>query len=165
MSRARDDRRALLESIAFGADPSIKPGDRLRALELLDGLAVGDDEIDFHSDLANLSGEQLDRELDAALGPAAVADALGEGTRFPVMAGLIRAAVEDRARELADRDAIDHEIEERARALAGTIYVEQGLEEAERAANLEGERTRREKPPSSDEGIDPGLASGSSSTT
>jgi hypothetical protein len=30
-----DDRRAVLEALAYGSDPRIAPGDRMRALELL----------------------------------------------------------------------------------------------------------------------------------
>jgi hypothetical protein len=30
-----DDRRAVLEAIAYGDDPDLRPADRLRALELL----------------------------------------------------------------------------------------------------------------------------------
>jgi hypothetical protein len=33
--KVHDDRRAVLEAIAYGDDPDLRPADRLRALELL----------------------------------------------------------------------------------------------------------------------------------
>lgn len=59
-----DDRRAVLEGIAYGADPKVTPGDRLRALEML-GATTGENRAVY--DLSGLSGEQLDRELEGFL--------------------------------------------------------------------------------------------------
>jgi hypothetical protein len=110
------DAQALLEAVAFGRDPDLKPADRLRALEMLSELDPEPDLDDaFRAEVARLDGPALDRELDALCGPGIVADALAGGDRYPMMARLIRDAVEARAHELADR-----------------MYVDRGLAEIER---------------------------------
>jgi hypothetical protein len=128
---SRGDRRLLLESIAFGDDPSIRPADRLHALEMLDDVA-NEEPGDFRVELANLSGEQLDLELDAYLGGRVVASAVAGEHRFPIMEAALAAAIEDCAGELADVDRIEAEIERRAAELAERMYVEGGLGEIER---------------------------------
>jgi hypothetical protein len=60
-----DERRALLESIAFGADASVKPGERLRALELLD--AEGLDGVCWCDGLRGLSDSELHRWEDSTM--------------------------------------------------------------------------------------------------
>jgi hypothetical protein len=57
---ATDDRRAVLEALAYGSDASIRPAERLRAVELLD-------ELERHEPPWNQTGrvdvEELQREL------------------------------------------------------------------------------------------------------
>src|SRR2546426_3984049 len=53
------DRRELLELLAYGRDPDLKPGDRLRALELLEELHEDDERaLAFARDAAQLDPEQ-----------------------------------------------------------------------------------------------------------
>jgi hypothetical protein len=59
-----DDARAVLEGIAFGDDPMIRPGERLRALELLS--AAEADRHCFCDEVARLDGAAL-HELEDAL--------------------------------------------------------------------------------------------------
>jgi hypothetical protein len=77
--------------------------------------------------LAPLTDGELDREWDHMCGRDIVEAALrGDDGAFPQLAAAVRAAVEVRGRELADRDAIDREIaervEERAHVLADDMY-------------------------------------------
>jgi hypothetical protein len=84
-----EDRRAVLEAIAFGSDREVKPVDRLRALELLRELD-GEPEPELRDhDLSGMSGEVLDAHLDALCGSEIVRDALAGGGRWPIMAAAI----------------------------------------------------------------------------
>jgi hypothetical protein len=96
------DERALLREIAYGADPTLTPRDRLKALELLRGLGPEEPAaLDVREELRHLSGRELDAQLDALCGHEIVGSALrGEG-RWPCMERAIRQAVETRARALA----------------------------------------------------------------
>lgn len=81
-------------------------------------------------------------------------------TRWPVMGRCIREAIERRARELADREAIEVEIERRARELAAELYVDRGIREAERelataADEPAGKPEWQEPPPSTPEPREP----------
>jgi hypothetical protein len=58
-----DDRRAVLEAIAYGDDPSIKPAERLKALELL-GPADDDGFCVWCRDIRSLSASELDELTD-----------------------------------------------------------------------------------------------------
>jgi hypothetical protein len=71
-----DDRRIVLESVAFGGDPDLKPGDRLRALELLAELEA---EERRGTVIERLSPEEALSELEslAAAVPAMLAVARG----------------------------------------------------------------------------------------
>lgn len=61
-----EDRRAVLEAIAYGEGSS--PTERLKAMEMLDRLALGvDDRFTFN--FAGLEGEALDRELEGYFHP------------------------------------------------------------------------------------------------
>lgn len=66
-----DDRRAVLEAIAFGDDRTIKPSERLRAIELLRELEP-DRPYDYREELVNLDGRQLQEKLDALVAAAFV---------------------------------------------------------------------------------------------
>lgn len=57
-----EDRRAVLEGVAYGSDPKVTPADRLRALDMLAQLPGGGAAHDPYG-LAHLSSEELDREL------------------------------------------------------------------------------------------------------
>lgn len=60
-----DDRRALLEAIAYGDDPKVTPNDRLRALEMLDRLAIPEDDeaLAIGREVAGMTDEELDQAL------------------------------------------------------------------------------------------------------
>lgn len=60
-----DERRAVLESIAFAADPAIRPAERLRALELLND--ADREKVCFCDQVAGLSLEELHRMEDEIL--------------------------------------------------------------------------------------------------
>jgi hypothetical protein len=93
-----DDRRAVLESIAYGADPKVSPGDRLKALEQLrefERAAPIDD---------GLSEEQIWAEVDSffcmmlsAMFIESGVEAIERGeldpARFPQTAQALRSAV------------------------------------------------------------------------
>jgi hypothetical protein len=117
---ASDDKRALLEAIAYGDDARVTPGDRLRALEQLD--ALGDPAPALRAELAAASDEEVDRLWDAHLAHEAPL-LLQDGPlaqRYPNAAAALRKAalqyqpgrrsarwraeVERRARALAQRD-------------------------------------------------------------
>ena len=86
------NRRAVLEAIAFGDDPGIRPADRLRALELLaDGERV--EEVPFLREVMAIPADELDALL--------ARDVLGNEGRYPPLTAAVRAEVERRARELA----------------------------------------------------------------
>jgi len=87
-----DDRRAVLEAIVYGSDSSIRPGERLRALELLD-------ELDGRQPPWTPTGE-LDADL---LKPRALA------ALVPVSNRLLRDADDNPSAELIVRnDLADH---------------------------------------------------------
>jgi hypothetical protein len=99
------DRRGVLESIAYGEDPEIRVGDRLRALELLaqlDELAL--EELLFR-DTARMSPEETDVALDSGL-----AVILGE-----ILSGRGEEIVEDYPRTL---DVVESALDRRAREIA-----------------------------------------------
>jgi hypothetical protein len=113
------DERALLEAVAFGRDPDLKPADRLRALEMLRELGPEPDLEDaFRAELARLDGRELDLQLDAYCGAEIVRSALAGEGRWPTMEAALRRAIEERARHLAER-----------------MYVDRGIAEAETAGN------------------------------
>lgn len=64
------DKRAVIEAIAFGTDARITPSDRLRALEMLSGAPEADERtLAMFADVQKLSGEALDRELAGYMDP------------------------------------------------------------------------------------------------
>lgn len=113
----------MLEGIAYTAADTA-PGDRLRALELLDRLEPPPPpSTGFRAYVQALDDQALDREIDGLIGPEIVAQALdGDDSRHPVMAAAVRRAVEERARELADVERIEAEIERRAQERAQALY-------------------------------------------
>ena len=132
----REARRVLLRAIAYeSADPEIRPADRLRAIELLAALGDEDPAEPWREELAELTVGELDLTLDSLLGREIVRSAIAGEGRWPELEAALRDAIEERARELSDRDAIDVEIERRSAALAERLYVDRGVREAERAAN------------------------------
>lgn len=63
-----EDRRAMLEALAYGEDPDLKPSDRLRALEQLHELdRASDAAVDLAHEVLSMSEEALDRELKGVL--------------------------------------------------------------------------------------------------
>jgi hypothetical protein len=76
------DQRIVLESIVYGGDPDLRPGDRLRALELLAEL---DAEEQRSTVIDRLSPEETLAELEslAAAVPAMLATARGPGYVVP----------------------------------------------------------------------------------
>lgn len=120
---AADDRRAVLEAIAYGDDPRLAPTDRLRALELLGQLGAVPGGMEGY--VAGLSDEQLEQELQAIwpepCWPELVPELLkrrGKVARqYPAAAKALRAEVE---RLVAER--MEAEVERRAQELATHMY-------------------------------------------
>ncbi len=136
-----DDRRALLEALAFGDDPKVTPSDRLRALELLRAEHGGQGRPDF-SDLtdaeldaaedADLSAALVDllrQELDGIEPPHLTAELFPAGLPLTVaaLAAELQRRAEARARELADSERLDAEVERRARELAERMYQDRAF--------------------------------------
>lgn len=65
-----DDRRAVLEGIAFGSDTDVSPADRLRALELLREMERGPNALAMKmaQEVLALTDDELDRELAGFMG-------------------------------------------------------------------------------------------------
>jgi hypothetical protein len=127
-----DDRRAVLEAIAYGDDPDLRPSDRLRALELLRDYR--DDE-----DVASLLAREvagLGEDVAQATLDAMVAAELAPGVdsqRWPEVAAVVDYEVRRRVRELADVGRIEAEIEQRAKERARRMYVTEGIRDVERS--------------------------------
>jgi hypothetical protein len=116
-----NDVRSVLEGIAYGKDERITPGDRLRAVEQLRELHPTPSPSAYEREIREWDTATLDRELDE-LCAEEIADAVwAEDGSWPRLATLLRAKIEERARELADAGRIEAEIErlatERARWL------------------------------------------------
>ena len=99
------DRRGVLESIAYGEDPEIRVGDRLRALELLaqlDELAL--EEL-LYQDTARMSPEEADIALDSGLAVIIGEVFAGRGEEiaetYPLTLGVVQDGLDRRAREIA----------------------------------------------------------------
>jgi hypothetical protein len=99
-----EDRRAVLESIAFGSDLKITPADRLRALELLREFEIADP-------AAELDPDEIEAEIDAfhdamltAMFIASGPDLELDPAKFPRTAQRLREVV-GRMTELAIGDA------------------------------------------------------------
>jgi len=123
------DRRAVLEGIAFGGDPAITPGDRLRALEQLERLPGGGAHDPYG--LAHLTGEELDKELEGFFaGPT-------EEMVEKMVAHRLARLVE----ESKDWQDQERRVTERARKLAAGLYVDGGLAAAQAAASADGDVT------------------------
>ncbi len=121
-----EDRRAVLEGVAYGSDPKVTPADRLRALDMLAQLPGGGAAHDPYG-LAHLTGEELDRELEGFFsGPT---DAQ------------VEAMVRHRAARLVEESQewaeVERRVTERARKLAAELYVDGGLAAAQAAASAE----------------------------
>ena len=110
----QDDRRLALEAIAYGDDPRITPGDRMKALEMLErlpGTDLSDAALAQAAYVQSLSGAALERELAGFFNP-------GEPPPPPPPAERetpsLRKRMEARARRLAGRIAAA-EVERRMR--------------------------------------------------
>jgi hypothetical protein len=89
-----EDRRALLEAVAFGTDPAIRPSERLRALELLDQMPSEEDESIFREELHGLDGRELQLHFDAVLAAAfMLADEEGRRREWPATIRVLDAEV------------------------------------------------------------------------
>lgn len=121
-----EDRRAVLEGVAYGSDPKVTPADRLRALDMLAQLPGGGAAHDPYG-LAHLTGEELDRELAGFF--AGPTDAQ------------VEAMVRHRAARLVEESQewaeVERRVNERARRLAAGLYVDGGLAAAQAAASAE----------------------------
>jgi hypothetical protein len=138
-----DDRRAVLEGIAFGDDARITPGDRLAAIRELRE-RYPEPAYESPPDLAAMSAEELDERMDAELSadlPQLVAREL-DGAKLKGVAAETWAAMpktaaafaaqverraEARARELADADRIEREVEAEAQERAEKMYRERAF--------------------------------------
>jgi hypothetical protein len=91
-----EDRRELLELLAYGRDPEIRPADRLRAVELLREIDGGEDvETTIVRELAHLPDEALAEMTDLA--QADVVRRIIDGdvetmTLYPVTTAVLRGA-------------------------------------------------------------------------
>ena len=112
-----DDRRVVLESIAYGADPKVSPGDRLKALELLREFERADPDLD------DLSVEQIEAELDdfyAAMVSLMFTDPslTPDAERYPRTAKKLREYVEMEVdRQVGTRSLRDEERQARDRPI------------------------------------------------
>ncbi len=77
----KDDKRAVLEGIAFGDDPKVTPADRLRALEQLRELEHGPDQatIEIAREVAAMSEAELAFEFAGFMAP------IGDEASTPAM--------------------------------------------------------------------------------
>jgi hypothetical protein len=115
-----DDRRAVLETIIYGTDARIAPGDRIRAMEMLEripGSGIASDALmAMVTELESLSGEELENELVGFFNPGAPdTPPPGGGEPLPVR---IEKEVERRAKRRMRRmvkDWADKRAEEIAR--------------------------------------------------
>jgi hypothetical protein len=98
------ERIATLEAIAFGADADVRPIDRLRALELLEGVPSVDAALlKLTQELTEMSDEKLDAELDAMTAArleAILADT-AERKAAPRTTAVLHSAIERRVRAAA----------------------------------------------------------------
>jgi len=125
-----EDRRAVLEGVAYGSDPKVTPADRLRALDMLAQLPGGGAAHDPYG-LAHLTGEELDRELEGFLsGPS-------EKVVDQMVAHRAARLVEE-SQEWAE---VERRVNERAKRLAAGLYVDGGLAAAQAAASAEDDVT------------------------
>jgi hypothetical protein len=128
-----DDRRAVLEAIAFGDDHRVTPSDRLRALEHLARMEDSEPpNARYSSELAALEGEELDRHLDALLAEQIAADIFGEAKQWPTLAQLVQREIDLRVTTLAKdlhvaqvEVEIEQRVEERLRQLATSAPVDE----------------------------------------
>jgi hypothetical protein len=109
------DLRAVLEALAYGDDERITPSDRLKAITELRTLEPPPTITGFEQEIREWDDATVDRELDDLCAEEIVEAVRAEDGRWPRLAALLRAMVEERARELADRDAIEREIEDKVR--------------------------------------------------
>jgi hypothetical protein len=82
-----DDERELLQMLAFTADPSVRAGDRLAALERLREFEIAGREITdvLAEEIASLPDAEVDAQLDAVLAAEIAAMTHKErGCRFPL---------------------------------------------------------------------------------
>lgn len=128
-----EDRRAVLEAIAFGEDGRVTPSDRLRAIEHLSRLEEALPQPNTYApELAALEGEELDRHLDALLADQIAADIFGEAKQWPTLAHLVQTEFERRAGSLAEERQLDQveveierRVEERLCQLAASAPVDE----------------------------------------
>lgn len=101
--------RHVLEAIAFGDDPRITPGDRLRACEQLARFDDADPPSQsFKRELEGLQGAELDGHLDALSAEEIAADLFGPRVAWPHLATLVDGELERRAQRLAEQIHLDH---------------------------------------------------------
>jgi len=96
------DRQAVLEAIAFGRDRTIRPAERLRAIELLAELAGGVDvDLELFRRVGNLDGDELQAEQDAIVAAVLISGSEEERReRWPRTCEVIERRIEERAQEI-----------------------------------------------------------------
>jgi hypothetical protein len=127
-SPRRDDLQALLEGIAYGEDPKITPGDRLRAAEQLRQLPDPERE-GIRGLLADVPLAVALQEADLHLGEQTAARLLAGDPDQPVLSAALQRAVDDRAQQLlvAKLGDVEREIARRANDRAQQLYDERAF--------------------------------------
>jgi hypothetical protein len=117
------DLRAVLEAVAYGDDPRVTPGERLRAAEQLAAMSPLRQET-FGELLQAMPAQAVVREADAFLGEDEAQRLLAGDPDRPVLSAALQRAVEERAQALlvARLGDVDAEIERRANELAAQLY-------------------------------------------
>jgi hypothetical protein len=120
---ATDDVRAVLEAVAFGDDPRVTPGERLRAAEQLTAMSPPQVET-FGELLQAMPAQAVVREADAFLGEDEAQRLLAGDPDRPVLSAALQRAVEERAQALLVERVgdVEAEIERRANELAAQLY-------------------------------------------
>jgi hypothetical protein len=120
---ATDDVRAVLEAVAFGDDPRVTPGERLRAAEQLTAMSPPQVET-FGELLQAMPAQAVVREADAFLGEDEAQRLLAGDPDRPVLSAALQRAVEERAQALLVERVgdVEAEIERRANERATQLY-------------------------------------------
>lgn len=97
-----DDIRTVLEGIAFGDDPKILPGDRLRAVEQLRALEPTSNITGFEREIHEWDEATIERELDDLCADE-IAEAVGAEEGRPVATTRLPTSGDDRRTRARDR--------------------------------------------------------------
>lgn len=134
------DLRAVLEGIAYSDDPRVQPGDRLRAAERLLELAPTNASDAILEHVLSLDDHAVNAELDDLIAAEVAAAITANDGTWPTLAAALRPVVEERARQLSNRDDIEREIEQKATARARCLLErEVGAQASEALSHPETE--------------------------